>query len=767
MAQITVEWALLWFILLVSVGGLVYAVLLVREVLRCEEGTPAMVKIARAIRGGANSYLRRQFRSVFPIVSVLTIALFFTAYLASTPFYSAGTPEAMFYSVGRAGAFVMGSVFSAIVGYIGMNMSTRGNVRVANAARSDFGEALKIGYRTGTIAGMLTDGLGLLGGAIIFMIYQQFAFEVLLGYGFGGSLIALFMRIGGGIYTKAADVGADMVGKVEKGIPEDDPRNPAVIADLVGDNVGDCAGMAADIFESYEVTIVSAMILGYLALGFAGVIFPLVVRAIGVISSIIGTYFVRARGEMKDALRSIKIGFNTSAAISIVGFFIASILYVGFSNPPGIPMGVDPVSLSIRMAIATLTGVILAIAINELTDRFTSIKHSAVKGIARSTNTGAATTILRGLAVGYESSVWNIIVIAASILVSAIIFFGLSLVFVFYGVALCGIGMLTLTGNNISMDAFGPISDNAQGIGEMANLEDDAKGILEQLDSVGNTTKAITKGIAIASAVIAAVALFWSYVEDTMIGIIDVANVYVFIGFLIGGAIPLLFSSISIRAVDRAASKIILEVRRQFNEIPGLMEGKVDPDYNTSVSICVSAAQKELIGLGAIAILTPIAVGYLLGVAALGGFLAGVILVGQLLAVFMAIAGGSWDNAKKAIEAGLYGGKGSEAHKAGVIGDTVGDPLKDTAGPAINPMIKVINLISLLIAPLILYGLIEFDVADAGSMVVAAVIGFTLLAVIGVAIWYSKREAKETLEIVDQIAKKQTDQAKTSRNKRK
>ncbi|MFX0097263.1 MAG: sodium-translocating pyrophosphatase [Candidatus Hodarchaeota archaeon] len=767
MARITLEWALLWFIMLVSVGGLVYAVILVREVLRCEEGTPAMVKIARAIRGGANSYLRRQFRSVFPIVSVLTIALFFTAYLASTPFYTAGTPEAMFYSIGRAGAFVMGSVFSAIVGYIGMNMSTRGNVRVANAARSDFGEALKIGYRTGTIAGMLTDGLGLLGGVIIFMIYQQFAFEVLLGYGFGGSLIALFMRIGGGIYTKAADVGADMVGKVEKGIPEDDPRNPAVIADLVGDNVGDCAGMAADIFESYEVTIVSAMILGYLALGFTGVIFPLVVRAIGVISSIIGTYFVRARGEMKDALRSIKTGFNTSAAISVAGFFIAAILYVGFSNPPGIPMGVDPVGLSIRMAVATLTGVILAISINELTDRFTSIKHSAVKGIARSTNTGAATTILRGLAVGYESSVWNIIVIAVSILVSAIIFFGLSLVFVFYGVALCGIGMLTLTGNNISMDAFGPISDNAQGIGEMANLEDDAKEILEQLDSVGNTTKAITKGIAIASAVIAAVALFWSYVEDTMIGIIDVANVYVFIGFLIGGAVPLLFSSISIRAVDRAASKIILEVRRQFNEIPGLMEGKADPDYNTSVSICVSAAQKELIGLGTIAILTPIAVGYLLGVAALGGFLAGVILVGQLLAVFMAIAGGAWDNAKKAIEAGLYGGKGSEAHKAGVIGDTVGDPLKDTAGPAINPMIKVINLISLLIAPLILYGLIEFDMADLGSIVVAAVIGFTLMAVIGVAVWYSKREAKETLEIIDQIAKEQTNQTETSKTKRK
>ncbi|MFX1486087.1 MAG: sodium-translocating pyrophosphatase [Promethearchaeota archaeon] len=758
MGQITLEWALLWFILLVSVGGLVYAVLLVREVLRHEEGTPAMVKIARAIRGGANSYLRRQFRSVFPIVSILTIVLFFTAYLATTPLYTAGSPEALFYSIGRAGAFVMGSVFSATVGFIGMNMSTRGNVRVANAARRDFGEALKIGYRTGTITGMLTDGLGLLGGVIIFMIYQQFAFEVLLGYGFGGSLIALFMRIGGGIYTKAADVGADMVGKVEKGIPEDDPRNPAVVADLVGDNVGDCAGMAADIFESYEVTIVSAMILGYLALGFAGVIFPLIVRAIGVISSIIGTYFVKARGKMKDALKSIKTGFNTSAAISIVGFFIGAILYMGLSNPPGIPAGVDTVILSIRMAVATLTGVILAISINELTDRFTSIKHSAVEGIARSTNTGAATTILRGLAVGYESSVWNVIVIAASILVSAIIFFGLSLVFVFYGVALCGIGMLTLTGNNISMDAFGPISDNAQGIGEMADLEDDARKILEQLDSVGNTTKAITKGVAIASAVIAAVALFWSYVEDTLIGVIDVANVYVFIGLLIGGAIPLLFSSISIRAVDRAASKIILEVRRQFNQIPGLMEGKADPDYNTSVSICVSAAQKELIGLGVIAILSPIVVGYLLGVAALGGFLAGVILVGQLLAVFMAIAGGAWDNSKKAIEAGLYGGKGSEAHKASVIGDTVGDPLKDTAGPAINPMIKVMNLISLLVAPLILYGLIEFDVADLGSIVMAAAIGFTLMAVIGVAVWYSKRESKETLEIIDQLAKEQAGQ---------
>ncbi|MEM2109464.1 MAG: sodium/proton-translocating pyrophosphatase, partial [Candidatus Odinarchaeota archaeon] len=558
MFQITLEWALLWFILLVSVSGLVYAVLLIKQILRKDEGTPAMVKIAKAIRGGANSYLKKQFRAIFPIVSVLTIALFFTAYLATTSYYTAGTPEAVFYGAGRAGAFVMGSVFSASVGYIGMNMATRGNVRVASAARRTFSEALQIGYRTGTIAGMLTDGLGLLGGVIVFMIYQQYAFEVLLGYGFGGSLIALFMRIGGGIYTKAADVGADMVGKVEKGIPEDDPRNPAVIADLVGDNVGDCAGMAADIFESYEVTIVSAMILGYLALGFAGVIFPLIVRAIGLISSIIGTYFVKARGEMKDALRSIKFGFNTSASISIAGFFIAGILYIGLSNPPGLPIGIDPILLSVRLSIATLAGVVLAISINELTDRFTSIKHSAVKGLARSTNTGAATTILRGLSVGYEGSVWNIIVIATAILISAVIFAGLPPVFIFYGVALCGIGMLTLTGNNISMDTFGPVSDNAQGIGEMAGLkEGEAAEILGQLDAVGNTTKAITKGIAIASAVIAAVALFWSYVEDTGIGLINVANVYVFIGLLVGGAIPLLFSSIAIRAVDHAASKII------------------------------------------------------------------------------------------------------------------------------------------------------------------------------------------------------------------
>ncbi|WEU40475.1 MAG: sodium-translocating pyrophosphatase [Candidatus Odinarchaeum yellowstonii] len=758
MFQITLEWALLWFILLVSLSGLAYAVLLIKQILKKDEGTPAMIKIAKAIRGGANSYLRKQFRAVFPIVAVLTIALFFTAYLATTSYYTAGTPEAVFYGAGRAGAFVMGSVFSASVGYIGMNMATRGNVRVASAARRSFSEALQIGYRTGTITGMLTDGLGLLGGVIVFMIYQQYAFEVLLGYGFGGSLIALFMRIGGGIYTKAADVGADMVGKVERGIPEDDPRNPAVIADLVGDNVGDCAGMAADIFESYEVTIVSAMILGYLALGFAGVIFPLIVRAIGVIASIIGTYFVKARGEMKDALRSIKFGFNTSATISIVGFFLAALLYVGLSNPPGIPTGVDPITLSIRLAIATLTGVILAVSINELTDRFTSIKHGAVKGLARSTNTGAATTILRGLSIGYEGSVWNIIVIATAILVSAVIFVGLTPVFIFYGVALCGIGMLTLTGNNISMDTFGPVSDNAEGIGEMAGLKDgEVAEILAQLDSVGNTTKAITKGIAIASAVIAAVALFWSYVSDTGIGIIDVANVYVFIGLLIGGSIPLLFSSIAIRAVDHAASKIILEVRRQFHTIPGLMEGKAEPDYNTSVAICVSAAQRELVGLGVIAILTPLIVGFLLGVPALGGFLAGVILVGQLLAVFMATSGAAWDNSKKAIEAGLYGGKRSEAHKVSVIGDTIGDPLKDTAGPAINPMIKVINLVSLLIAPLIAYGLAEagaaLAVGDVGSVIVDAVIGFVLIVAVALVVWNSKKESKEMLQIIEEMQK--------------
>ncbi|MEW6232037.1 MAG: sodium-translocating pyrophosphatase [Chloroflexota bacterium] len=712
----------MWSVLGIAILGLLYAVYLTRQILREDQGTARMQEVSRAIREGAVAYLGRQFRAIVIFIGVLTIALYLTAALAGAD---------SFVSIGRAGAFLMGSLFSLSVGQIGMRMAVLGNVRVASAARHSLGEALRIAYRTGTITGMLTDGLGLLGGTIIFIIYGKLAPEVLLGFGFGGTLIALFMRVGGGIYTKAADVGADLVGKVEQNVPEDDPRNAAVVADLVGDNVGDCAGMAADIFESYEVTIVSAMILGLAIQPFnlKWILFPLLVRAIGVVSSIISTYSVRSAGEQENPFRAIDRGFRLAALISIVGFFALAHFYVG----------------DLRVAFATLAGILLAVVTNNLTEYFTGTDRSPVKEIAKSTQTGAATTILSGLSVGLESSVWAIFVISAAIFASVLIFRGEPVTMILYGVALCGIGQLTLTGNNISMDAFGPIADNANGIGEMVGLEPKARQIMADLDAVGNTTKAITKGIAIGSAVIAAVSLFGAYgdtviVELTKLGLsapevfsINVANPDVFIGMLIGGAIPFLFSSLTIRAVGRSAYLIVNEVRRQFR-IPGLMEGRVKPDYGRAVSICTAAAQKELLGVGALAVLSPIIVGFLLHEAALGGFLAGVILSGQLMAVFMANAGGAWDNAKKTIEDGLYGGKGSDAHKSSVVGDTVGDPLKDTSGPALNPMIKVINLVSLLVVPLI--------VQQRGQ--VSLGMGLTMagaLGLVGAALWYSKKES--------------------------
>ncbi len=710
----------LWGILGVAVLGLLYAVMLVVQILREDQGNEKMREVAGAIRKGANTYLTRQFRAILLLIVVLTVALYLSAALS-------GAESSI--SLGRAAAFLMGSLFSATVGFVGMNMATQGNVRVAAAASRSFGEALRVGYRSGTITGMLTDGLGLLGGTIIFMIYGKMAPEVLLGFGFGGTLLALFMRVGGGIYTKAADVGADLVGKVEQSIPEDDPRNAAVIADLVGDNVGDCAGMAADIFESYEVTIVSSMILG---LGVAAlspvftlkwVMFPLLVRAIGVFSSIIGTYAVRATGEKNDAMKAIHRGFNISAVTCVIGFFLVAHFYVG----------------NLEVFWATGAGIVLAVAINLLTDFFTGTDHKPVKEVANSTQTGSATTILQGLALGYESTVWAVLLIAAAILASVLIFAGMGVQWILYGVSLCGIGMLTLTGNNISMDAFGPISDNANGIGELSGMEGDARQIMADLDAVGNTTKAITKGIAIGSAVIAAVSLFGSFVETANleeIGI-NLTDPMVFIGMLIGGSIPFLFSSLTIRAVGRAAGLIVSEVRRQFR-IPGLLEGKVQPDYARAVDICTTAAQRELVGLGLLAVLTPVIVGFLLHEAALGGFLAGVIVAGQLLAVFMSNAGGAWDNAKKTIEDGLHGGKGSDAHKAAVVGDTVGDPLKDTSGPALNPMIKVINMVSLLIAPLV----VAHRQLTPGLL---AVIAVAVVAVVG-ALIVSRKESFQSME---------------------
>lgn len=727
----------------IAILGLLYALFLRNQILKEDKGTRAMLDVWNAIREGADAYLRRQLNSIIPLIAILTLALFASVFIVPP------TPEAsewfcmafkgatlqtatacgnallaaeqtqvrLIIGIGRALAFVMGAGFSLTVGQIGMRMAVQGNVRVASAARHSFGDALRIAYRAGTITGMLTDGLGLFGGTIIFMVFGIAAPDALLGFGFGGTLLALFMRVGGGIYTKAADVGADLVGKVEAGIPEDDPRNPAVIADLVGDNVGDCAGMAADIFESYEVTIVSSLILGVALTALTGrlewIIYPLLVRGIGVLASIFGTYLVRGgAGKSGDAMRAIFTGFLSSAGISVFLFGAIGLYYMR-----GVTGGWW------RPFLATSAGVLLAIMIDRLTDYFTGTHGKPVKEIKKSADTGTATFILSGVSAGFESSVWAIIVIAATIFASILIFGGVSsepftqFTFILYGVALTGIGMLTLTGNNVAMDSFGPISDNANGIGEMAwHKQDDkdtqaARQIMADLDAVGNTTKAITKGIAIGSAVIAAVSLFGSFIADVsrvdptaLANGIRISAPRVFVGMLVGGAVPWLFSSFAIQAVSRAASLIIQEVRRQFKL--GVLEGTVKPDYGKAVALSTTAAQKELVPLALIGVLTPIIVGLVLQVEALGGFLAGIILSGQLLAVFLNNSGGAWDNAKKLIEDEPQDpennlGKGSERHKAGVVGDTVGDPFKDTAGPALNPMIKVVNLVALIISPIV------------------------------------------------------------------
>ncbi|HVO33000.1 MAG TPA: sodium-translocating pyrophosphatase, partial [Elusimicrobiota bacterium] len=736
-----------WSVLGVAFAGLAYALLLRFQILRQDKGTPEMQSVWKAIQQGASAYLGRQLKTILPLIVVLTVVLFLSVYVVppsseALQRFSSLAPDQvrMVVGIGRALAFIMGALFSLMVGQFGMRMAIEGNVRVAAASRHSFAEALQIAYRSGTITGMLTDGLGLLGGTIIFIYFGIAAPDALLGFGFGGTLLALFMRVGGGIYTKAADVGADLVGKVEAGIPEDDPRNAAVIADLVGDNVGDCAGMAADIFESYEVTIVSGLILG-LALvtqthALKWIIFPLLVRGIGVLSSIIGTYVVSGKedGQRGDAMSSINRGFYVSAGISLAAFFLLAHYYMH----------------EWRAFLSVGAGIVLAIVLDEVTKYFTHTEYKPVKGIAEASRTGAATLLLRGLAVGFEASVWQVLLIAATLLVALLIYWGQPVIFVLYGIAMTGIGMLTLTGNNVAMDSFGPIADNANGIGEMAHLDRGARQIMADLDAVGNTTKAITKGVAIGSAVIAAVSLFGSYLTDVSnvqerLGVpallrlmttgIRVSSPLVFVGLLIGGSLPWLFSSTMINAVARAAALIVGEVRRQFR-IPGLMEGRVQPDYGKAVQICTIAAQKELIGLALIAVLTPLVTGIVLGVEALGGFLAGVILSGQLLAVFMANAGGAWDNAKKSIEDGLHGGKGSKAHEASVVGDTVGDPLKDTAGPALNPMIKVMNLVSLLAAPV----LVQYDLTHPGVWVLLII---SIVLIVG-AIVYSQREGEES-----------------------
>lgn len=734
---------------LVALAGLVYALLLMGQVRKADKGTPRMQEIARAVREGANAYLYRQFRVVGVLIAIITVGLYFAAK------FSGSISEIMW---GRAISFLVGSTFSALVGFVGMRLATIGNLRVAAAAPRGFGGALQLGYRTGTITGMLTDGLGLLGGSVIFLIFGEHAYEALLGFGFGGTLLALFMRVGGGIFTKAADVGADLVGKLEKGIPEDDPRNAATIADNVGDNVGDCAGMASDIFESYEVTIVAAMILGLASFGHKGVIFPLLVRAIGVIASIISTYSVRAgeKGSVSEAMSSVNRGFVIGSILSIAGFFALGFFYLRFDASYlmqypqaalGFPLGLDGLAnigglpfwanfgiagLDMRPAWTCFIGIVLAVALNKCTEYFTGTEYAPVKGLAKACETGHATNIIQGFAVGYESAVAAVLIISGAIFASVLVYAGTSPTFVAYGVAMCGIGMLTLTGNTISMDVFGPVADNANGIGEMGYDKKEmgevkykeARQILADLDAVGNTTKAITKGIAIGSAVIAAVSLFNSFIVSVGSGgqgenakisadifnavaaMLTISDPTLFIGMLLGAAVPFLFSSMTIRAVGRAAFLIVHECRIQFRD-KEIWEGTKKPDYGRVVDICTAEAQKELVGPGLLALLVPALVGFGLGTIALAGFLAGMIVSGQLLAVFMANAGGAWDNAKKMVEDEAVNfeantGKGSEKHKAAITGDTVGDPLKDTAGPAINPLIKVMNMVSLLIIGLTL-----------------------------------------------------------------
>ncbi|MFA4967178.1 MAG: sodium-translocating pyrophosphatase [Candidatus Margulisiibacteriota bacterium] len=730
------EFNLLWLVFASAIVALLYGAFLAWKVLREPQGSKEMIEVAKAIQEGSSAYLSRQFK----VMGIFIILLTFGLYFMYRPVYS----DNPWLPLGIAIAFLFGSIASAGAGFVGMNLAVRANVRVANAALTSFKKSLGIAFEAGTVSGMFTVGLGLLGAVVIFMIFKQDAMKVLIGFGFGGCLVALFMRIGGGIFTKAADVGADLVGKIEKGIPEDDPRNAAVIADNVGDNVGDCAGMAADVFESYEVTLVAAIILGagvLLDKGFQAtygvlasamalklIIYPLLVRAVGVFASIIGTMAVRGKDteEIGDAMKPIKFGFWVSAISAVIGFGLVNYFYLG----------------DWRFFFATLTGIILAVVIEYITNHFTHTENRPVKETAHASKTGPATMLLTGFGLAKESSVWAILAIAATIFASMKIFGG-DLGLAAYGVALAGLGLLTTTGFILAEDTFGPISDNANGIFEMSGANKGAgvraQQIITKLDAVGNTTKALTKGFAIATAVIAAIALFKSFIaEGNLLNVgIQLNMPDVFIGLLIGGAVPFLFSSFLINAVSRSSFKVVEEVRRQFREIPGIMEGKNKPEYFKCVDIVTTSAQKELVGPALVAVCTPIAVGFGLGAAALGGYLAGAILVGQLLAVLLSNSGAIWDNAKKVIEMGAYGGKGSECHKAAVIGDTVGDPFKDTAGPALNPLIKVMNLVAILIVPLIIA---NFPGRIRYSIVLVAVL------LIGFALWLSKKEGLLTEE---------------------
>jgi K(+)-stimulated pyrophosphate-energized sodium pump len=716
----------------IAVASLVVALVLRRQVLAAGEGTPAMQDIAKAVQEGAAAYLSRQFRTLAVFAAVVFGLLFLL-------------PGDTGIRVGRSLFFLLGAGFSASIGYLGMWLATRANVRVAAAASEPGGRATgaRIAFRTGGVVGMSVVGLGLLGATSVVLIYRGDAPAVLEGFGFGAALLAMFMRVGGGIFTKAADVGADLVGKVEQGIPEDDPRNAATIADNVGDNVGDCAGMAADLFESYAVTLVAALILGKAAFGERGLVFPLIVTAVGAFVAVLGVVITRIRGT-ESGLAAINRGFYTSALIGVALAAVAAFMYLpsSFSELTGGTAGIETHGGDPRLIAATavLIGVLLAGVILWVTGYFTGTTSKPTMHVARTSLTGAATVVLSGIGIGFESAVYTAGIIAAAIC-GVFLISGGSVPLALFLVALAGCGLLTTVGVIVAMDTFGPVSDNAQGIAEMSgDVSPAGAQILTDLDAVGNTTKAVTKGIAIATAVLAATALFGSYAQAVTTAISQAGDIagtadivkammtysvispITLVGVILGGATVFLFSGLAIDAVTRAAGAIVFEVRRQFRENPGIMTGEVRPEYARVVDICTRDSLRELATPGLLAAFAPIAVGFGLGVGPLAGFLAGAIATGVLMAVFLANSGGAWDNAKKIVEDGSFGGKNSPAHAAVVIGDTVGDPFKDTAGPAINPLIKVMNLVALLIAPAI----VAVSVGDGASHIVR--IGIALLA---------------------------------------
>src|SRR3954451_1245280 len=700
--------ALVAVALLLSLAALGFAAWLVRAVIAADQGTASMQEIAKAVQEGAGAYLRRQFRTLAVFAAIVFVLLLLL------PVTDGGVGT----RVGRALFFLVGAGFSASVGFIGMTLATRGNVRVAAAAaRGGHRPAFRIAFRTGGVGGVVTVGLGLFGAALALLLFRDTAPVVLEGFGFGGALLAMFMRVGGGIFTKAADVGADLVGKVEQGIPEDDPRNAATIADNVGDNVADCAGMAADLFESSAVTLVAALILGKAAFGESGLVFPLIVPAIGAVTAAIGVFITRARAG-QSGLAAINRGFYISAVISAVLCSIAAFVYLpsSFRDITGADASVARLTSNPRLVAigAGLLGIVLAGVILWLTGYFTGTDKKPTLNVARTSLTGAATVVLSGIGVGLESAVYTSLIIGAAVY-GAYLLGGGSVILALFLIALAGCGLLTTVGVIVAMDTFGPVSDNAQGIAEMSgDVHGDGVQILTELDAVGNTTKAITKGIAIATAVLAATALFGSYNDAVVTALesagrtaADAVSAYqivspnTLVGLMIGSAVVFLFSGLAIAAVTRAAGAIVYEVRRQFREHPGIMDYTEKPEYGRVVDICTRDSLRELATPGLLAAMAPIAVGFGLGIGPLAGYLAGAIGTGVLMAVFLANSGGSWDNAKKIVEDGNYGGKGSDAHAATVIGDTVGDPFKDTAGPAINPLIKVMNLVSVLIAPAI------------------------------------------------------------------